>query len=409
MRSVAPEVVDLRASVESVESVESVDTENVLLPLLERLGIDTSRISCGSAEVVDLAQESASDDGDGNDDEVVYIVDRLGCVVIDDGDDGDDGDDEDAWRIPSTSVSAGRTERTPATASRTVAAIAPSTDSTSTSTSTSASTPTYLHKTPLPARLALATSLYQKFNLLIFDGALPADLDISWNKRLTSTAGMTHYKRRIDARTSLPVYSCRIELATKVLDTAAKLERTLIHEMCHCAAWMIDHVAKPPHGAVFKKYAQRAMTVVPGVDVSTCHNYEIFYAYRWACGSCGVEYGRHSKSIDVEKKVCGGCGGRLAFLGRFRRGADGVVEVVAGRLGGGGGDCSPEKKMSGYSVFVKEHFHGMKLEMESEKASGGMGGTVLASEVMKRLAARWAREKRVGEREGNKSLAHSLL
>jgi predicted SprT family Zn-dependent metalloprotease len=301
------------------------------------------------------------------------------------------------------------TERTPATASRTVAARPTE------STSTCASTPTYLHKTPLPARLALATSLYQKFNLLIFDGALPADLDISWNKRLTSTAGMTHYKRRIDARTSLPVYSCRIELATKVLDTAAKLERTLIHEMCHCAAWMIDHVAKPPHGAVFKKYAQRAMTIVPGVDVSTCHNYEIFYAYRWACGSCGVEYGRHSKSIDVEKKVCGGCRGRLAFLGRFRRGADGVVEVVAGRLGGGGGggDGSPEKKMSGYSVFVKEHFHGTKLEMEGEKAAGGRGGTVLASEVMKRLAARWAREKRVGEREeervGKKSLAHSLL
>jgi hypothetical protein len=30
------------------------------------------------------------------------------------------------------------------------------------------------------------------------------------------------------------------------------VEATLLHEMCHAAAWLVDHCAKPPHGTVFK-------------------------------------------------------------------------------------------------------------------------------------------------------------
>lgn len=48
----------------------------------------------------------------------------------------------------------------------------------------------------------------------------------------------------------------RIELSVKVVDSAEKLAATLLHEMCHAAAWVIDGVSKPPHGAVFWKWGR---------------------------------------------------------------------------------------------------------------------------------------------------------
>lgn len=62
---------------------------------------------------------------------------------------------------------------------------------------------------------------------------------------------------------------------------AAACRRTLCHEMCHVAAWLLDHTSKPPHGAVFKKWADRAMSVYPDLEVTTCHNYQIFYPHNW--------------------------------------------------------------------------------------------------------------------------------
>ena len=37
----------------------------------------------------------------------------------------------------------------------------------------------------------------RRLNEVIFDGSLPADMDISWNARLKTTAGLTHYKRKL--------------------------------------------------------------------------------------------------------------------------------------------------------------------------------------------------------------------
>ena len=355
-------------------SVESIDTEDVLLPLLVRLGInfdlpvttvatDATAAAAHASDRDDPGDDPGDEAGDGYDsEEVVYIVDRFGCVVIDDDDEDNDAEtkNEDDWRIGSST-------------DREANAPAPS----------SSMNVVYLHKMPETQRQALAMACYRKYNALIFDGALPEDMDLSWNKKLTSTAGLTHYRRRIDPHTSRAIYTCRIELATKVLDTSFKLERTLIHEMCHCAAWMIDHVAKPPHGEVFKKYARRAMVLVPGVEVSTCHNYEIFHPHRWQCGACYQEYGRHSKSIDVDRKVCGACRGKLVYLGRFVRSREGHVSPAKAR--------SPLKNVSAYSTYVKTHFHRVKQTMEEVgQPDGSAAKTVQASDVMKRLALEWA-------------------
>ncbi len=44
----------------------------------------------------------------------------------------------------------------------------------------------------------------------------------------------------------------------QVLDCEEKLLRTLCHEMCHAAAWLVDHVGKPPHGPVFRRWVRAA-------------------------------------------------------------------------------------------------------------------------------------------------------
>jgi predicted SprT family Zn-dependent metalloprotease len=95
-----------------------------------------------------------------------------------------------------------------------------------------------------------------------------------------------------------------IELSTKVLDRPARLRATLAHEMCHVAAWLVDGVARPPHGAAFRRWANR-VTRHARIDVTTCHRYAIAYRHRYQCTNpaCLQSYGRHSKSIDVRART----------------------------------------------------------------------------------------------------------
>jgi hypothetical protein len=190
------------AGVDVRSSVESIDTEDVLLPLLARLGItvDLGVSSTTRPDVYARASDQGDqgDQGDGDkrgryrwshesdesdaSDEVVYIVDRFGCVVIDDDGDDEEHDDKneadtDDWRITSSTDRQGYVSG-PRSSTRVV----------------------YLHKMPEAQRQELAVDLYRKYNRLIFDDALPQDMDVSWNKKLTSTAGLTHYKRLIDRR-----------------------------------------------------------------------------------------------------------------------------------------------------------------------------------------------------------------
>ncbi|KAI9216607.1 SprT-like family-domain-containing protein, partial [Blastocladiella britannica] len=168
-------------------------------------------------------------------------------------------------------------------------------------------------------RSALTAAAYTDFNQRAFGSKLPVDLVIAWNKRLNTTAGRTWPTRYPPGHASIPtlnrpvsaadgyVYDARIELSAKVLDTPAKLERTLLHEMCHVAAWLLDHTSRPPHGDVFWKYARAATDAVPHLAVSTRHTYAIAYKFTYVCSQCGHKYGRHSKSIDTATRRCGAC------------------------------------------------------------------------------------------------------
>jgi predicted SprT family Zn-dependent metalloprotease len=90
----------------------------------------------------------------------------------------------------------------------------------------------------------------------------------------------------------------------QVVDCDYRLRETLLHEMCHAAAWLLDGIKDPPHGPVFKKWGQRAMKKFPELVIETCHSYQVHKPHEFRCTqeSCGVVYGRHTKQgIDLDK------------------------------------------------------------------------------------------------------------
>jgi predicted SprT family Zn-dependent metalloprotease len=109
-----------------------------------------------------------------------------------------------------------------------------------------------------------------------------------------------------------------VELSTKVVDNIQRLQTTLLHELCHVAAWIVDGNIKPPHGPYFQKWVQIATTAIPSITITTRHNFIINYKYAWKCmnPSCTVQIiRRHNRrSIDVERHVCGKCNGPIEAI-----------------------------------------------------------------------------------------------
>jgi hypothetical protein len=128
----------------------------------------------------------------------------------------------------------------------------------------------------------LTKQLFVKFDQAAFDGRL-SSVEVTWSNKLRTTAGLTRLKKSYtDMRPGSPKRRfASIELSTKVLDDPERLGSTLLHEMVHAAAWIIDGVSKPPHGACFKKWASVSMKRIPGMVVTTTHDYEIQYKYAW--------------------------------------------------------------------------------------------------------------------------------
>lgn len=111
---------------------------------------------------------------------------------------------------------------------------------------------------------------FDEFDKLVFKNRLQ-DVQVQWSSRLIKTAGVTRLKkcRKGDS----VIHTAMIELSTKLIDCEDRLRSTLCHEMCHAAQWLIDGVAKPPHGSCFKKWASLAMRKINGMLVTTTHDY----------------------------------------------------------------------------------------------------------------------------------------
>ena len=58
---------------------------------------------------------------------------------------------------------------------------------------------------------------------------------------MAKTAGFTRMKTKY---LSEPARVATIELSSKVIDDEDRLKETLLHEMCHVAAFLIDEVTK---------------------------------------------------------------------------------------------------------------------------------------------------------------------
>ncbi|KAJ1487650.1 SprT-like family-domain-containing protein [Baffinella frigidus] len=107
------------------------------------------------------------------------------------------------------------------------------------------------------------------------------------------------------------IYDFLTDVGEQVVDCEERLRATLAHELCHVAQWVVNHEAKPEHGNAFRFWAEKVEAYDQTLRVDTCHEYDINYRYRYKCERCGVEYGRHSNSIDVAEKTCGACDGPL--------------------------------------------------------------------------------------------------
>jgi hypothetical protein len=79
---------------------------------------------------------------------------------------------------------------------------------------------------------ALAEDLYQIYNELIFGNQLPADLSVTWNKRLLTTAGYCKCRKQYDPSTQEMQRTARIELSNKVCMHTKLL--LLAHCCCIC-------------------------------------------------------------------------------------------------------------------------------------------------------------------------------
>ena len=181
-------------------------------------------------------------------------------------------------------------------------------------------------------------------------------IKIIWSKKLSSTAGRANWRREAIRHRSLDGtvstnthhHHAVIELAEKVIDDEHRLINVIAHEYCHLANFMISGIKDNPHGKEFKQWAAKCTKAFKdrGVEVTTKHSYDISYKYIWVCteASCGIEYKRHSKSIDPAKHTCGACKSKLLQIQPApRKGQE---------LG----------KRSEYQQFVKKEYERVKKE-----------------------------------------------
>ena len=209
-------------------------------------------------------------------------------------------------------------------------------------------------------------------------------INIIWSNKLSSTAGRANWHRETirhrasDDTILSPAHRhhTSIELAEKVIDDENRLINTIAHEYCHLANFMISGIKDNPHGKEFKQWAAKCTRAFGdrGVEVTTKHSYTIAYKYIWAClnTECGLEYKRHSKSIDPTKHSCGKCKGKLVQTQPAPRGrGEGKVE------------------RSEYQKFVKREFELARKE-NPEKGWG---------EIMALLGKEFRDRKREAERE----------
>ncbi|KAF3801072.1 HMG box-containing protein C19G7.04 [Colletotrichum gloeosporioides] len=194
-------------------------------------------------------------------------------------------------------------------------------------------------------------------------------VQIKWSAKLSTTAGRANWRRETVHKVADGIeksvthrHHASIELAEKVIDDENRLLNVVAHEFCHLANFMVNGITGNPHGKEFKIWASKCSQTFGdrGIEVTTKHSYEIDFKYIWECAECGLEYKRHSKSINPERHRCGSCKAQLKQTKPLPRAA---------------------AKPSEYQQFFKEQ---MKIVKQEHPKSP-------QKEVMKIIADRWAK------------------
>ncbi|KAL5109685.1 Lipoyl synthase mitochondrial [Taenia crassiceps] len=159
-------------------------------------------------------------------------------------------------------------------------------------------------------REELANRLLAHFNEVIFENQLPGELRVIWNERLLKTAGQCVYLKKNTKHADGSVTSrreVRIELSGKVCTSAERVRDTLLHEACHAAVWLV-HGVNDGHGRLWRAFVHRANAVFPHLPpITVRHTYAIDTRFTYRCTGCLATINRHSKSLDIQNKVCGRC------------------------------------------------------------------------------------------------------
>jgi predicted SprT family Zn-dependent metalloprotease len=232
------------------------------------------------------------------------------------------------------------------------------------------------------ARQDLADKFLKELDAVITNGRLAeltaptGGIRIFWSNKLNKTAGRAHWKcERV--RSAVPgedkvIHHASIELAEKIIDDEHRLLNTLAHEFCHLANYMISGITSNPHGQEFKAWGEKCSQAFGnrGVVVTTKHSYDIAFKFVWECVGCGIEYKRHSKSVDPARHRCSQCQSELK-----------QTKPVPRRKKE---DGSPAKQ-SEWQVFMKEQMPLIRAENPK----------MPLKDIMRIVAARWAERSKV--------------
>ncbi|KAK9171265.1 SprT family metallopeptidase [Cryptosporidium meleagridis] len=228
-------------------------------------------------------------------------------------------------------------------------------------------------------RSSIAKYWYQKFNKQVFQNRLPEEVPIKWTGRLQRTAAQTLFITNVDGSKRVV-----IKLSKYVLDCEFRLKKTLLHECCHVAQFLLDSCIKPPHGQIFMKWGKVATKVFPDLKVEIYHNYEIIYKYRYQCLRCFQMFGRQTKISDETKIVCSVCNGTVIFIGRGTLSSNRKEFLVKVQ----NPPNTQKSKSNPYSKFVKEKFAEFKKDIRD-----GRTPSRRAPSIMKEIAKLWKQKK----------------
>lgn len=129
----------------------------------------------------------------------------------------------------------------------------------------------------------LLRECFNEFNSKIFDNKLPADMNLLWNGRLSSTAGYCKNTIRLGVRSS------EIHISNKVCTTPERMRDTLAHEICHAACFLLNEV-NDGHGPIWKSWANLInMTYKQIPKITVSHSYFVEKKYIFKCINCHLQ------------------------------------------------------------------------------------------------------------------------